>query len=203
MNNALKHFKDSIERTKDTHGLFCALEDNIGRSLDITDLLRGEVVMLVSSFDYYIHELVRVGIKEVYQGIRHETIQYKNFSIPLSYHLRMKSSGNELDILDELICERHGYLSFQHHTKIADAIRLFSDAKLWIEVSLKLGIHPDDVKKQMELYIDRRNKIAHEADIKPGTFGERWPIDKKMVEDMRDFILRIGEEIYNVVIISP
>lgn len=201
MNNALKNFQNSIELTKQTHGLFCALESTVGRSLDITDLLRGEVVSLVSSFDYYIHALVRIGIKEVYCGIRQETTQYKNFNIPLSYHMKILTSENELSVLDEFICERHSYLSFQQHTKIADAIRLFSDIKLWSEVASKLSMQQDQIKKQLELYVDRRNKIAHEADIKPGTFGERWPIDKTMVEDMRNFISKVGIAIYDAVVI--
>ena len=111
----------------------------------------------------------------------------------------MKSFANDLDILDELICEKNGYLSFQHHKKAADAIRLFSDSKLWNDVSSLLNSPLDDIKKQIELYVDRRNKIAHEADIQPGTFGEKWPIDKVMVEDMREFVLMIGEAIYETV----
>ena len=77
MKAALNRFRESVSKTKETHGLYCALEDTVGKSLDLTDLLRGEVVMLISSFDYYIHELVRIGIKEVYQGLRPETVQYK------------------------------------------------------------------------------------------------------------------------------
>lgn len=203
METAHRNFLSSLERTRESHGLYCALENTVGRSLDLSDLLRGQVVMLVSCFDYYIHEIVKIGIKEIYQGLRPETNHYNNFSIPLSCHIKMKIYGNELDVLDEFICERHGYLSFQSPEKIADAVRFFSTIRLWDSISAKIGIPAADIKKKIDLYVDRRNKIAHEADIKPGTFGDRWPIDKKIVEDMREFIVLVGNALYDVVKIQP
>lgn len=49
------------------------------------------------------------------------------------------------------------------------------------------------------LVVDRRNKIAHEADIDPSFPGKRWPIDDVLVDDAISFIENIAETIYMIV----
>lgn len=62
---------------------------------------------------------------------------------------------------------RHGWdmSFFQDPAKVADAIRLVSRKKLWEEVGTLLGKNDADVKSRLKLIVDRRNKIAHEADM--------------------------------------
>ena len=55
-----------------------------------------------------------------------------------------------------------------------------------------------DIKNELTLIIDRRNKIAHEADIDPSFPGERWPIAAADVEVVIDFILDVCEAINEV-----
>lgn len=47
--------------------------------------------------------------------------------------------------------------------------------------------------------MDRRNKIAHEADIDPSFgIGNRWPIDAITVNDAVDFIEQVVESIHQI-----
>ena len=71
----------------------------------------------------------------------------------------------------------HGWLSFQHPDKIANAIRLVSTGDLWQAVALRRNEDVEAMKAQLCAIMDCRNKIAHEADLDPGNPGERWPID--------------------------
>jgi len=48
--------------------------------------------------------------------------------------------------------------------------------------------------------VDRRNKIAHEADMDPANPGFRWPINGVMATDSLDFITRVAEAIFKVVV---
>jgi hypothetical protein len=66
---------------------------------------------------------------------------------------------------------------------------------LWNEIANKTGKSANDLKKQLDLIVDRRNKIAHEADIDPSFPGNRWPIDEDMVKDAIDFIEKLVETI--------
>jgi RiboL-PSP-HEPN len=101
--------------------------------------------------------------------------------------------------LEDEIRERLGYQSFQQADKIADAIRYVSDKKLWDEVATKMSRPAKDIKQQLNSIVDRRNKIAHEADIDP-TFniGSRWNIDEILVSDAVDFITQLVESIHQI-----
>jgi hypothetical protein len=47
-------------------------------------------------------------------------------------------------------------------------------------------------------HLDRRNKIAHEADMDPTNPGYRWPINEALIRDAIDFIERIVQAIFKV-----
>jgi hypothetical protein len=107
----------------------------------------------------------------------------------------LDSSGAETH-LDNEIRIRHSFSAFQHPDKIADAVRLFSPIQLWNEVGDLLGESPVDVKAQLKLLVERRNKIAHEADVDPTYPGLRWPIARPDVEQAITLIENIGVAIY-------
>ncbi|NET53945.1 MAG: hypothetical protein F6K09_36560, partial [Merismopedia sp. SIO2A8] len=67
------------------------------------------------------------------------------------------------------------------------------------EVATTIGKPKKDIKQQLSSIIDRRNKIAHEADIDP-TFniGNRWNIDEVLVSDAVNFIELVVENIHQV-----
>jgi hypothetical protein len=98
--------------------------------------------------------------------------------------------------LDREIRTKHGFASFQQADKIADAIRLISSVHLWNEVSTRLGIPVVDIKNRLQLIVDRRNKIAHEADIDPSFPGSRWPITSADATGATDFVERVCETIH-------
>lgn len=106
---------------------------------------------------------------------------------------------NKASWLEDEVRDRLGYQSFQQPEKIADAIRLISDQKLWDEVAVILGKSAKEVKQQLSVIVDRRNKIAHEADIDP-TFGigNRWNIDENQVNDAVNFIQQVVESIHQI-----
>ena len=90
-------------------------------------------------------------------------------------------------------------LSFQQPDRIAEAVRLFSPIELWNEIGALLGEDPQNLKTQLKLIVERRNKIAHEAEIDPSYPGQRWPINRTDTEDALAFIEKIGESIYGLV----
>ncbi|MEB3341382.1 hypothetical protein [Okeania sp.] len=106
--------------------------------------------------------------------------------------------------LEDEIRKSLGYKSFQRLDKIADAIRLISDQKLWDEVGAQMGKpKPEDIKQikeQLSWIVDRRDQIAHEVDIEPDYYnkGERLPIDENMVNDTVDFIDQVVNSIHQV-----
>jgi len=109
------------------------------------------------------------------------------------------SAGVSSSLLENEIREKHSYLSFQHPDRIADAIRLFYPSPLWPDVASILSTPVNDVKTRLKLIVERRNKIAHEADMDPSYPGTRWPITKHDVQTTINFIEKLCESIHSII----
>lgn len=248
MQSALDQFRISIGRVRDLIALHNSVKAQATDALDVSDMLRAALVLAVSALDYYIHEVVTLGMLEIHRGQRSEPTPSANttqsaftrFQVSLggarqdriaaidiaswleteiqqTYGYTFlqephivsdlvpaisKSVANRLNNaswLEDEVRERLGYQSFQQADRIADAIRYVSDKKLWNEIATNMSKPAKDVKQQLNSIVDRRNKIAHEADIDP-TFniGDRWNIDEVLVGDAVDFIDRLVENIHQI-----
>lgn len=176
-----------------------AIETLTTQAIDLSDLLRSQLVLAISGLDQLIHEIVRLGMIDAAKGLRPKTDAYYRFQLPLTA-VESAINGSEQDVwIGEFVRERHSWQSFQDPDKIAEAIRLISPVKLWEVVGKELGLSPQDAKTQLKLTVDRRNKIAHEADMDPTNPGFRWPISASLVKDAVDFIERVAEAIFKVV----
>ena len=245
MQSASDRFRISISRVRDLIALHNSIKAQATNVLDVSDILRSALVLAVSALDYYVHEVVTLGILEIYRGQRPEPrvtanatqsafarfqislgtarqdrilaldieswledevqqMQGEEFLqqpqtlanlIPLISNSLLNKLNNIL-FLEIEIREKLSYKSFQEPDKIAEAIRLISDKKLWDEVATRIGRSTPDIKQELNAIIDRRNKIAHEADINPAyNIGERWPIDQNQVNDALTFIEKVVESI--------
>lgn len=180
-----------------------ALVDRLGAlttsAVDLSDILRAELVLAVSALDHFIHELVRRGMLQIQQGNRPPTDAYRAFQVSIEAIGQALSSPGSDSWLDDAIRESHGWRSFQQPEKIAEAVSLVSAKKLWQEVGTQMGRPADDVRTTLKTIVDRRNKIAHEADMDPTNPGERWPISAGLVDDAVDFLEELGSAILKVI----
>lgn len=248
MQSALDQFRISISRVRDLIALHNSVKAQATGALDVSDMLRAALVLAVSALDYYVHEVVTLGMLEIHRGERSEPTPSANTTQSAFSRFQVSLGGarqerlaaidiaswleteieqthgyaflqqsytvaalipaisssvvkrlNNASWLEDEIRERLGYQSFQQEKKIAEAIRYISDKNLWDEVAKKISQPAKDIKQQLNSIVDRRNKIAHEADIDP-TFniGNRWNIDEVLVGDAVDFIEQIVESIHQV-----
>lgn len=199
MQKALDDFEECMRRVRTLHALHRSFSTRLTAAVDLSDILRAEVVLAVSALDYFIHELTRIGMLECWSGNRPQTDAFQRFQLPLAMARGLSSPATALQILDTEVRSKHGFLSFQHPDRVADAIRLFSNSKLWEEVGKEMGVPAQSAKSALMLIVDRRNKIAHEADIDPSYPGQRWPIDISMVEEIFASIEAICRAIFKAV----
>jgi len=198
MQTALDHFEENLSRARALAGLAHSLSELTTEAIDLTDILRATLVLSVSALDQFVHDFVRLGMLEVHQGTRPTTDAHLSFKVTLgSVQTALADTGRD-DWLDEAIRDTHGWASFQHPEKIAAAVRLMSSAQLWDEVASQLGSTSLAVKTQLSAIVDRRNKIAHEADADPTNPGHRWPIDEILVGDALGFLDSVGHAIFAV-----
>lgn len=199
MLSAIRQFRANMDRVRALGGLYEALGQSTTPIVDVTDLLRAQIVMVVSALDHYIHSITRIGMLEVYDGKRPPTNAFSRFQVTIDAAMTgiAGSSGNAW--FETVIRESQGHLAFQHPDKIPDAVRLFSLCELWPSVASHLGLTVPDVKNRLRLIVDRRNKIAHEADLDPDYPGSRWPISPSESTDAVDFVQDVCEAIHAVV----
>ncbi|WP_293346639.1 MULTISPECIES: HEPN domain-containing protein [unclassified Microcoleus] len=200
MQSAIDLFRISIARVRDLIAVHNSLKAQASSVLDLSDMLRASLVLAVSALDYYIHEVVRIGMLEIHRGQRPEPPAFSGFQISLGSARAGINAGQNIDSwLEDEIRQRHSYKSFQQPNAIADAVRLICDKKLWEEVSSNMGSPAKDIKQQLSRIVDRRNKIAHEADIDPSyPIGDRWPIDELLVNEAVDFLEQVVESIHKI-----
>lgn len=249
MQSALDQFRISIDRVRDLIALHKSVKAQSTSALDLSDILRAALVLAVSALDYYIHEVVTLGMLEIHRGQRPEPNPPSNSSQSAFSRFQVSLGGarqermmvvdiaswleneiqqsygytflqqfytissllptvssvvlnklNNVSWLEDEIREQLSYKSFQQPEKIADAIRYICDKKLWDEIAASMGKSAKDVKQQLSSIVERRNKIAHEADIDPTyfTLGKRWDIDEVLVNDAVDFIEQVVESLHQI-----
>ncbi len=199
MRQALDQFQRNVDGVRALAGVVSSIKTMTTSAVDLSDVLRAELVLAVSVLDHFIHELTRRGMLEVHRGNRPPTDAYQTFRIPLGAVRTGLSDLTRDDWLDSAIRQAQSLSTFQRPDNIADALRLISPVKLWDEVAKELGLSPAEVKRELQLIVDRRNKIAHEADLDPLNPGVRWPIDEQMCDGAIEFIRRLGLAIYEVI----
>ena len=79
MQRAFDQFQGNMKYVKELDALFVHLTDTLHLPNDLTDILRAEWVYSVSAMDKLIHELVRIGMIEAFQGRRVRTKKFKSF----------------------------------------------------------------------------------------------------------------------------
>ncbi|MGE6795416.1 HEPN domain-containing protein [Psychrobacter okhotskensis] len=203
MFEAKSRFDDSYSRIKTMHSLYDHLLNNSKFPHDmISDILRSELVSVVSALDRFIHDIVKVGIIESYNGQRQLTNSCSNFQInigDLKTFLNPTINQDPDIILGDIIDRKHSHLSFQDPKKIADALSLFwDDNQKWQTIASQLGSDQNTIKVELKNIIIRRNQIVHEADF--DAFQNQLQIIKANdVENSVEFINNLVEVIYNLI----
>lgn len=186
--NEVQAFKQNLAVARNLVGAAVALAAQAAPVFDVSDLLRAALVLGVSAFDLFMHDEVRVRMLALESGPAAAWPDaFARFRISMaSYNQASQQPGQSW--FENEIRNQHGFLAFQQPEKVADAIRLVSGVSLWTDVGVQVGRPAIDVKTQLAIIVDRRNKIVHEADIDPTPPPSRFPITRPDVEDSLDFV---------------
>lgn len=193
MNNAMIVFRSLIEQCSTTMVVYEYLESKCV-PLDAFDLLRWQYVLAVSALDKYIHDIVRIGMIQIFQGNRSETAKYKSFRIEFSLATIINNSANPEIVFSNEITRQHSFLAFQDPDKIADALSYIWEAKhKWSIISSNMAtpISETDLKTKLKNIVIRRNQIVHEGDC----LSTQIPLQQQIITkaDTQDVINFIKE----------
>jgi len=184
-----------MQRIRDLQGLYSTLQGSVTEAIDFSDLLRSTIVLVVSALDFYIHSIVRENMLNTFIGNRPDTSSFLNFNVKIESVRRAINDPSKTDWLYDEIYVQHGWKTFQQPDKIKEALKLITTRIVWEEIAVPLGTTATDLKNQLELLVDRRNKIAHEADADPALPTQKLPIDIAIVTTAINFIEGIVREL--------
>ncbi len=180
-------FNNNIESVLIIDSIFKYMQSQI-TAFDITELLRAEFVLIVSALDYYIHGIVREGLID--QLSNTVSCNGNTLCIPFSTVKALLSVDSEEEqkrILSEQIKTITSKDSYQAPRAIEKALGMIDVQKIWTKISDISGKPAIDIRNTLSIVINRRNKIAHEADIDFMT-GEKTEITQEDISECLDFV---------------
>lgn len=199
MRDPINSFKESIGSVKTLHALHNHLTTLLP-AIDLSEILRAEVVLVVSAFDCYIHDIVRKGLINIFDAQRAGNSKYDSFCIPISVvkqMLTIESETEKHELLEISIKKILSKDSYQSPSSIENALQLISIKKIWSSIKDEMQMSPEDITRKLGIIINRRNKIAHEADIKNHVDTTKNDIEREDIDEIIDFISNLVGSINN------
>lgn len=190
----IRYFETVWSRCESLSQLYAYLVSQGTAILQPDELLRAIWVARVAALDLYIHELVAQRMLMIFTHDLPVTKAFGTFELTVETVNRIGNAENVSEAsaaFDLEVRQRLSLKTFQAPDRIADGVRLVSDVKLWHEVSAEisgtktsLDERATELKRELALIVDRRNKIAHQGDLRPNVAQEPWPIRREDVDRM-------------------
>lgn len=204
MNRAITQFEANLESARQLGVIFKAFHGKVTEAIPLDELLRAEIVLVVSALDCYVHDVVRQGMVKTLSLTSGESNAYLAFGVSMHFVkrlLRATESGERANLLDHEVRRLHGFKTFQTSDNISKALSLVGITDIWSKVGVLLGIPAIDVKTRLNLIIDRRNKIAHEGDIDHSMgLTIKYPIDFPTIQKVVTFLESLVKNMHNVIL---
>lgn len=201
MIKAISQFESNRDRAKELGSIFSLVESHYPLLVPQgEEILRAQIVLIVSAFDTFIHDCIRTGIIQSYTGLRKIGGALSSYNISfdqVSILDHMPTINDKINHLDNLLREKNSKDSYQSPKSIEFALGLINVSKVWTKVSPYMHIPAVDIRNKLSLIVDRRNKIAHESDYNPIT-NSKYPISKSDVNDIISFLDNLSKAIYRI-----
>jgi hypothetical protein len=156
----------------------------------------------VSAFDKLIHDIIRIGMVQIFVGERMPTKKYNSEPISIQFHFSLMNAEippREF-LFEREIVRKLGYLSFQDPDKISEALALiWSENAKWAKISSAMGWTESDARTKLKLIAARRNAIVHEADRSPIT-NDLTAITLSECNEVTDFLQACGQAVTRLIV---
>lgn len=204
MYKAFELFEKNINEARDLTSLYEYLQTSITSPFSFEDLLRAQIVYSVSAFDKLIHDIIRIGMIEIFTDKRLPTPKYLAESISIETYNQMISATipPKEYIFEQAIFQKFKTVSFQSPEKIAEGLSyIWNEKQKWQKIAEIMGTDDKTAKTTLKSIANRRNTIVHEADINPST-NEKYPISTEDCQMSTDFIHGCGKAIVELVVLK-
>jgi len=194
------HFDNNIEEIKAQFDVADSLiQEN--RKLDAENVWRYQIVFLESAFYFYLHELTKYGLSNIFQGQWSKTTKYNNLKIDMSIVEQVVNGNVNEEWFDVFINDMYAKTTMVSFESVKDQLNLLGLDLSHIvdEVFYDLNSKEktiDKFKRVVNGLYYRRNMIAHQSDRIHST-AEKNEITHNEVSEYINHITKIVEAINN------
>jgi len=162
--------------------------------IDVSEFYRGELVLLVSAFDTYIHDVIADITTERLMSTKlwkKNLICKYGISRSLSKTIRNEPDKDKRRQMFRIeLLKKLQEKTFQKSSAIAIIFSKNGIPNIWEVVSGYLHEEVTITTKKIDSIVRERNKIAHESHIDPRT-GKKFSMTEKQIEEKRNYLLEI------------
>ncbi len=198
------HFDESADSIKKQFIVFDRLvdEDKIDEAKNI---LRSQIIFLEGILDFYLHEISKYAICQIFENNWATTDKYQSFLIPMKHLQEALTSTDSTDWLFKFLNDRFSRDVFLSVESMKEQLNLIGIP--FAEVMEK--VFPNSKNSQQEsvaegrntirAMFERRNCIAHQLDRNHNS-AEQNDINKTYVENYMQTIISLVKAIHEIAV---
>ncbi len=174
------------------------LENDLKRACE--DVWHAQIVFIASALDFYMHELTKYGLCQIFERNWEGTEKYNNINVKMVYVDRVINNEEDENWFLEYVNSAYAHVTMISVDSMKEQLNLLgidwkgiADKVFYQEGALE---KPEDQFKQiLNTLFRRRNAIAHQLDREHADALFK-PIDRKTVETFIDNVQKLVEAIH-------
>ena len=176
-----------------------------GKEIEGENIWRAQIIFLASAFDFYMHELTKYGLCEIYNENWERTNKYENLQVNMKVIEVALKSGEDIDWFLEFINGYYRTITMVSYESVRDQLNL---------LGIKLAHVADGaffqrggtentknkLRRRLNELFGRRNIIAHQsarAHTDAQVHGITKEIVQNFIEDIEKIVSSIDAEARN------
>jgi hypothetical protein len=204
LDQILQHFAETIQAIIAQFDVADELFAS-GKVIEGENIWRAQIIFLASGFDFYMHELTKYGLCEIYDENWERTDKYENLQVNMNVIEVALKSGEDIDWFLEYINGYYRAITMVSYDSVREQLNLLGiNSALVAEGAFyqRGGTENTKVKLKRRLneLFSRRNIIAHQSD-RAHTDAQVNIITKEIVQnfvcDIEKIVKSIDEEARN------
>lgn len=167
---------------------------------DVMEICRMQISLLMSLYDYTIHEIVRYKMVDIYEGVAEKSRQYDFFKVSMrTLQEAINEPERPLSWLLRGVSFQNDTISYINPKKTLEALSFVTDRDMFEEYCKDSGKEYSEFFSYLADLNSRRNQIVHSMDIKNKRTLERNDITQQETEEIlntvRELVIYLIEKI--------
>ena len=196
------HFDENLQYIKSQFNIADELLES-RREEEARKIWSSQIVFLESAFDFYLHEITKYGLTEMFVGNWEKTEKYNNLSVKMSIVDKALNAREDTDWFLEFVNGFYRELTLVSYKSVKDQMNLLgldlqevADA-VFYEMGSKIKTK-DQLENCLETLYHKRNIIAHQSGRRHSD-AQREDVKKEMVEKCIEDIEKIVKKIQKLI----